>query len=166
MRVASQTQTSGREHFDVFICYNSADEEQVAAIVETLRRRGISPWFDKWELRPGLPWQGALEERIRSIGSAAIFVGKSGIGPWQYEELTAYMRQFIKRGCPVIPVILDGCPRTPELPVFLEGRTWVDFRSDRTDPLSYLIWGITGTKPEWPATQSPQSREPEKRQEG
>jgi hypothetical protein len=126
------------------------DKPVVKAIGEMLKERGILPWLDEWELRPGLPWQKALEQQIKQIGSVAVFVGKNGIGPWQDLEQVAFIRQFVKRGCPVIPVILPDCDEAPELPVFLEGMTWVDFREQSPDPMQQLAWGITGRRGESP----------------
>jgi|SRR5271157_1615930 len=132
--------------FDVFLCHNSADKPAVKLIGERLKERGILPWLDEWELRPGLPWQRSLEQQIVRIRSAAVFVGESGIGPWEDMELSAFIRQFVKRNCPVIPVILEGSKGNPALPVFLEGMTWVDFRAKQPAPLEQLIWGITGKR--------------------
>ena len=115
-------------------------------IGEQLKERGILPWLDEWELRPGLPWQRALESQIGQIKSAAVFIGVNDIGPWQEMEQDAFIRQFIKRECPVIPVVLPDCDKTPELPILLEGMQWVDFRKGDPDPLEQLIWGITGRK--------------------
>jgi hypothetical protein len=133
--------------FDVFLCHNSEDKPAVIRIAEQLKDRGLQPWLDKWELQPGLPWQRTLEEQITKIGAAAVFVGDAGIGPWQNMEQEAFLRQFVKRGCPVIPVILRRCKTTPELPLFLEGMTWVDFRIPEPDPLEQFVWGITSKKP-------------------
>jgi GTPase SAR1 family protein len=132
--------------FDVFLCHNSADKPVVKAIGEMLKERGILPWLDEWELRPGLPWQKALEQQIKQIESVAVFVGKNGIGPWQDLEQAAFIRQFVNRGFPVIPVILPDCDKPPELPVFLEGMTWVSFAKQMPDPMEQLIWGITGER--------------------
>ena len=104
------------------------------------------PWLDEWELRPGLPWQRLLEEQIAAIKAAAVFVGAEGLGPWQRQELDTFLRQFVARACPVIPVLLPEAPREPRLPLFLEGMTWVDFRVNDPDPLERLIWGITGRR--------------------
>lgn len=133
--------------FDVFLCHNSEDKTIVKKIGECLKERGILPWLDEWELQPGTPWQPLLEQQIEQIKSAAVFVGQSGIGPWQNMELNAFLRQFVKRGCPVIPVIHPDCKKTPKLPLFLEGMTWVDFRKDDPDPMEQLIFGITGKQP-------------------
>ena len=114
--------------------------------VRALKQHGILPWLDEWELRPGLPWIPELERRIESIRCAAVFVGPAGLGPWQDRELDALLRAFVSRGCPVIPVILEGAPEQPELPLFLRGHTWVDFRVSEPDPIERLIWGITGDR--------------------
>ena len=132
--------------FDVFLSYNSADREAVKEIAKRLKARGILPWLDEWELRPGLPWQKALEKQIKKIKAAAVFVGTKGIGPWQEMEQAAFIQQFVKRQCPVIPVILPKSKRVPKLPIFLESMTWVDFRKEDPDPLEGLIWGITGER--------------------
>lgn len=133
--------------YDVFLCHNSADKAAVKAIGRGLASRGLRPWLDEWELRPGMPWQRQLGRQIETIRSAAVLVGKSGLGPWQSEELESFLQQFVKRGCPVIPVILGDCTTVPKLPVFLANRTWVDFRKSDPDPWDALIWGITGERP-------------------
>ena len=132
--------------FDVFLCHNGQDKASVKQIGEKLKEHGILPWLDEWELRPGLPWQRILEERIGKIKVAAVFIGRDGIGPWQQMELEGYLRRFVNKGCPVIPVILEDAPRKPDLPMFLEGMTWVDFRKAEPDPMKRLVWGITGER--------------------
>ncbi len=134
--------------FDVFLCHNIADKAMVKEIGRQLMDRGILPWLDEWELRPGIPWQNLLEEEISKIKAAAVFVGGEGIGPWQRQELDGFLRQFAQRHCPVIPVLLPGAPGEPRLPMFLTGMTWVDFRITNPDPMERLVWGITGQRPE------------------
>jgi len=134
--------------FDVFLCHNVGDKPAVMEIGRRLMSRGLLPWLDHWELRPGMPWQRVLEEQISNIRAAAVFVGRDGIGPWQRQELDGFLREFNTRGCPVIPVMLPGSSGEPELPLFLRGMTWVDFRAADPDPLARLIWGITGQRPD------------------
>lgn len=138
---------SDTKKFDVFLCHNSQDKPAVEKIAEELKIRGIKPWLDKWELQPGLPWQRELERQIQNIRAGAVFVGSSGLGPWQNMEIRAFLQQFVKRGCPVIPVLLTNGPKRPKLPLFLEGNTWVDFRDSQSNPMDKLVWGITGKKP-------------------
>jgi serine/threonine protein kinase len=132
--------------FDVFLCHNRRDKPAVKEIGRSLRARGILPWLDEEQLRPGLPWQRALEKQIKRIKAAAVFVGRKGIGPWQRNELDGFLREFVERGCPVIPVILQNCSKEPNLPLFLKSMTWVDFRQPSPNPMESLIWGITGER--------------------
>jgi hypothetical protein len=140
--------------FDVYICYHGADRLIVANINQQLQAHGIRTWFDQEQLRPGIPWQRALEMQIRKIKAVAVFISENGRGPWQDLEIQAFLRQFVRRGCIVIPVLLPTqrtsedrtARRTPRIPVFLQGFTWVDFRTNVPDPLTQLIWGITGRR--------------------
>jgi GTPase SAR1 family protein len=132
--------------FDVFLCYNNENKQQIKQIGEQLKEHGILPWLDEWELRPGLPWQRVLERQIGKIKAAAVFVGQDGIGPWQHMELESYLRKFVHNDYPVIPVLLEDASQQPGLPPFLEGMTWVDFRKTEPDPMKQLIWGITGER--------------------
>ncbi|MBV9617085.1 MAG: TIR domain-containing protein [Ktedonobacteraceae bacterium] len=134
--------------FDVFLCYNSVDREAVKNVGNNLKAQGILPWMDIWELRPGFPWQRAVEQQIRTSKSAAVFVGKNELGPWHRTEMEALLQQFQKRNCPIIPVLLPDATREQDLPVFLDGMSWVDFRRQDLDPLEELIWGITGERRE------------------
>ncbi|MEM7578737.1 MAG: GUN4 domain-containing protein [Cyanobacteria bacterium P01_A01_bin.80] len=138
---------TSQNQFDVFLCHNSKDKPEVKQIGEQLKQQGLNPSLDEWEFRPGFPWQRELERQIGHIESAAVFVGSSGFGPWQEHELDAFLREFVKRKCPVIPVLLPTAPQQPQLPIFLSGYMWVDFRQPQPEPMEQLIWGITGIKP-------------------
>lgn len=136
------------QQFDVFLCHNSEDKPAVIQIAQQLRTNGLKPWLDVWELQPGGIWQFELEQQIESINAAAVFVGQQGLGPWQSEEIYAFLQEFIRRKCPVIPVMLHDAPKQPRLPIFLKNRHWVDFRLQEPDPLVQLVWGITGKRPD------------------
>ncbi|NTU79368.1 MAG: TIR domain-containing protein [Chloroflexales bacterium] len=133
--------------FDTLLCYNSLDREAVRALARQLRAQGVLPWFDEWEQRPGLPWQRAIERQISQIATATVFVGADGVGPWQRLEIEALLREFVRRGCPVIPVVLPDAPGEVDLPLFLRGMQWVDFRYPEPSPLAQLLFGITGEAP-------------------
>lgn len=133
-----------RGEYDVFLCYNTEDKVEVKKIAYRLIDRYLLPWLDEWDVPPGHSIVHSLEEQIDKINSAAIFVGESGIGPWQRLEYDALLKRSQKRGCRIIPVILPDCKKEPELPLFLENAKWVDFRRSEPDPLLELIWGITG----------------------
>ena len=145
------------QQFDVFLCHNSQDKPEVIQIAEKLQQEGLKPWLDVWELPPGQSWQERIEEQIKDIRSAAVFVGSSGLGPWQEREIRAFLVEFVARKCPVIPVLLADAPQKPDIPIFLKINTWVDFRKSEPNPMSQLIWGITGKKPSKSGLESQQS---------
>ncbi|HSM81276.1 MAG TPA: TIR domain-containing protein, partial [Nodosilinea sp.] len=134
------------QKFDVFLCHNSEDKPAVIQIAQQLRQNNLTPWLDVWEICPGEVWQLVLERQIESIGAAAVFIGKQGIGPWQQQEIYCFLQEFVSRQLPVIPVMLDDAPQQPKLPVLLKNLHWVDFRLQEPDPLEQLIWGITKQK--------------------
>lgn len=135
-------------HFDVFLSHNSKDKPAVLALAEALRGRGLCVWLDVWELVPGRPWQEAIEQVIATATTAAVVIGRDGIGPWEEPEMRACLQQFVSRRMPVIPVLLPGAPAEPKLPLFLGQLTWVDLRDGVGEKgLDRLEWGITGIKP-------------------
>ena len=134
--------------FDVFLSHNSKDKPTVRQLAQALQKRGLQVWLDEEQLVPGRPWQEALEEIIQTTRTAAVLVGKDGLGPWEIPEMRACLSEFVNRRLPVIPVLLPGAPTKPELPLFLRAFTWVDLRGGLTDDgLDRLQWGITGSKP-------------------
>src|SRR5262249_34429152 len=88
--------------FDVFLCHNSADKDEVRAICALLKAEGVRPWLDEEQLRPGMRWQRVLQDHLAGIKTAAVFVGANGIGPWQDIEIEGILAELIRRGCPVI----------------------------------------------------------------
>jgi len=132
--------------FDVFLCHNSEDKPAVREIAQKLSKENIRPWMDEADIKAGSFWHNDIEEQIETVKSAAVFVGESGVGPWQSREIIALLAEFDKRGFPVIPVILPSDPPKPViLPWSLKGLHCVDFRTD-SQALKRLIWGITGKK--------------------
>ena len=114
------------EVFDVFLCHNSQEKPAIREIAQRLRAAGLNPWLDEEQFRPGLPWQRCLEDAIGQVKSAAVFVGDNGLGPWQEVEQDAFIRAFVRRQCPVIPVLLPNATEQPDLPLFLSGMMWAD----------------------------------------
>jgi GTPase SAR1 family protein len=133
--------------FDVFLSYNSRDREQVTVIAERLKERGLLPWLDLWEIPPGVRWQPVLQQLLRSIPAAAVFIGPSGPGPWQDIEVEKLLQRFVKSRRPLVPVVLEGREGKPRLPGFLDLWQVVDMRRPTPDPFEQLVWGITGEKP-------------------
>ena len=140
-------------NFDVFLSHNGKDKPAVENIARLLRDAyNLKAWLDKWHLVPGEAWQEGLEDALDECQTFAVFLGPSGIGPWENEEMRSAISDRVQdKNRRVIPVLLPGAPdnRDLDLPRFLKRATWVDFRSglDDKEALYRLYCGITGQAP-------------------
>lgn len=62
--------------FDVFLSYRSFHRQEVKNYERKLIERGILPWMDVSQIRPGTAWQSALESGIMRCKAAAVFIGR------------------------------------------------------------------------------------------
>jgi hypothetical protein len=140
--------------FNVFLSHSTADKPAVEELARRLAKEGIQAWLDKWHLIPGDPWQPAIEKALAESETCGVFVGPSGFGPWQNEEMRAAIDQRVRasaRSFRVIPVLLPGAKRAERssLPTFLAATTWVEFTDSLDDPVAFhrLVSGIRGFEP-------------------
>jgi hypothetical protein len=138
----------------VFLSHNNADKPAVEELARRLVQEGIQPWLDKWNLIPGEPWQKAIESALQECAACAVFIGPSGAGPWQNEEMRAAIDRRVRESggdFRIIPVLLPGAERgeRSRLPAFLVATTWVEFRHslDDEDAFHRLVCGIRGVEP-------------------
>ncbi|KAM3101543.1 toll/interleukin-1 receptor domain-containing protein [Phormidesmis sp. 146-12] len=134
--------------WNVFLCHNSQEKPHVEEIRHHLQDQGIKTWLDKYDFEPFRPWQDQLEEVIDQVKSAAIFVGSSGVGPWEDIEMRLFLDEFVSRKLRMGLVILPGCSNEiiDRVPRFYKHFHRVDFRQQSPDPMGQLFWGITGQR--------------------
>jgi hypothetical protein len=139
--------------YDAFLSHSHQDAESVEALARRLEdEAGLRVWLDRWHLIPGEPWQEELEEALDACQAVAVFLGPSGIRPWQNEEMRSALEERVRDAARrVIPVLLPGAPDTEtlELPRFLRRLTWVDMRAGLDDEEAFhrLVAGIKGKAP-------------------
>ena len=150
----------------VFLSHNSSDKAAVETIAAKLNQAiDIEPWLDKWNLIPGDPWQEALEDALSECDVCIVFIGSSGIGPWQNEEMRDAINSRVtkeKGKFRVIPVLLPNSQREErgKLPAFLTRSTWVEFNDSLENENAYylLLCGIRGVAP-GPRNKNPEPKE-------
>jgi hypothetical protein len=140
--------------YHAFLSHNGADKPLVEQVAEQLEKQGIACWLDKWNLVPGDPWQPALEQALGQCATCVVFFGPHGLGPWHNEEMRLALQRRVNspdQKLRVLPVILPGGERAKEseLPGFLQGTTWVEFRRSLDDEEAFhrLACGIKGIPP-------------------
>jgi hypothetical protein len=115
------------ESFDVFVSYARVDWRHAADIDSFLRAQGLTSFFDRRNLSPGLPWVRGLEKALNATKAAIILVGPHGLGnTQQYERDLAIIRQTRDPSFPIVPVILPGAEVDRSFN-FLQTLTWIDF---------------------------------------
>lgn len=141
------------QQYDVFLSHNRQDADAVLVLARRLRDDAhVEPFLDTWHLIPGEPWQEAIERALDASQACAVFLGPSGLGTWDNEQMRAALD--IRAANPefrVIPVLLPGgsLPERGKLPRFLARLTWVDFRAGLDDAAAFhaLVSGIKGVAP-------------------
>ncbi len=132
--------------FDLFLCHNHDDRPQVEKIAEEMEANAILPWLDIRELTGGESWTDAVERQLQTTKKVAFFLGDSGPGKTQLQEL----QYAITYEATIIPILLPDAPRKPKFPLLLMGKHWVDFRKEHPDPIDEIIRAILGDEDETP----------------
>ncbi|MFI6099910.1 toll/interleukin-1 receptor domain-containing protein [Lentzea sp. NPDC051213] len=155
-RTSHARAVAAANRFDVFLVYNTSDLAEVLEISGALRLRGIRPWIDVEQVRPGTWVQDAIQAAVRASRAAAVFLGPRGAGRWQRLEILAFVERCTVEEIPVVPVLLPGVPEVPSELVLLRQLNHVRFRKSVHEPdsLDRLCWGITGDR-EVPARTAP-----------
>ena len=136
--------------FDVFLWCSYEDKPSIKNYGRLLKEQGFLPWFEDWEIQPGLNRQREIEKYLKHAKSAAVFFGKGGVKAWVRLLEQAFVREFVEFDRPLIPVILPEAIEItlPDLPSTFQGIQWVDFRQEDPDPFKLLLYGITGKRPD------------------
>lgn len=136
--------------FDVFLSHNSKDKAVVEKIAKQLKAVGLRPWLDKWNLAGGDTLMDALEQAIKTIPCAALCFGPADVGRWHIMEIRSYVSAWANKSARMIPVILPGVEKAPELPLFVQQTLWVDMRDwdkEESDGFYQIVCAILGRPP-------------------
>jgi TPR repeat protein/energy-coupling factor transporter ATP-binding protein EcfA2 len=148
-RLARTGFTVANDTYNVFVSYSRADWQHAAEIDSVLRANGLSSFFDRRNLAPGLPWVRALEQAIGAAKAVIVLIGPRGLGnTQQYERELALVRQSRDPAFPIVPVILPDTSTDRPFD-FLNLLTWVDFShvakvSDAPDEVARLLAAVHG----------------------
>ncbi len=126
----------------IFLSHSSLDKPMARRIAESLKALGVKVWLDEAEIGVG----DSLTDKIGEGLANADFVGallssNSVNSKWVKKELEiAYNREVREGSVHILPIVLDDC----EIPTFLVGKLYADFRSSYDDGMKALRERLAG----------------------
>ena len=93
-----------------YLSYTPADRDMVWELSGALRRRGLDPWMDIAEMRPGSPVTDEIERGIADSTSVVVLL--TATPPSEYQRLE--WQRAAARKLPIFSVILDDIAEVPE----------------------------------------------------
>ncbi len=124
----------------IFISYSHADKAFVDELALNLVKHGAHVWVDTWELNVGDSILNRVQEAIQSSSALLIVLSKASVASeWCKKELNAgLMRELDEKKVIVLPVLVEDC----EIPLFLRGQMYADFRKDFDTGLKALVEAV------------------------
>ena len=88
----------------IFLSYAFQDKPWVSAFVDSLKKQGVSVWFDVQEISIGARFQELIEKALRESNVMVVILSVNSVkSPWIFFELGAAVADN-KR---IIPVVID-----------------------------------------------------------
>jgi 5'-deoxynucleotidase YfbR-like HD superfamily hydrolase len=128
----------------VFLSHASIDKVAVRRLAEVLEENGIEVWLDEKDLRVGDSTTEGIQKAIADADYVAVWLTRSSVASgWVSLEWEGKLIQGIKgRQVTVLPLLAEDC----DVPVFLQGKKYADFRSSFESGLEALLYAVTGTE--------------------
>lgn len=132
------------DEFDVFFCFHSLDESELAPIRQVLRSYNVSTWDERTDMLGGDDWARTVADVLEKVSAAVVLFGKNGIGPAQLRELNQISKMAGDKQCRLIPVALPGAT-IPDDCIPVAGLSPIRFTSANDEKAAFkLIQSITG----------------------
>ena len=123
----NNTENTKTHDYDVFLSYDSKDEDCARDLTQRLTNDGVRVWFDKQRITPPEAIPTAINQGIRNSRVLAFLMSEHSLGPeatgWvQYETNAAIFRDPSNRQRRFIPIRIDDV----EIPEALRPFAYVD----------------------------------------
>ncbi|MGN2431056.1 toll/interleukin-1 receptor domain-containing protein [Pseudomonas syringae] len=112
----------------VFLSHNHNDKQFVRKLAKDLDAHGVRVWLDEAEMKIGDSLIAKIRNGIDEVDFFAVILSPSSISaPWVVNELDVAMNLQLKgKAIKILPLMYKEC----ELPGFLPGRFYADFRKE------------------------------------
>jgi TPR repeat protein len=115
-----------------FVSYSREDSEFALRLAQDLKAAGANVWLDQLELVPGRAWDNSIEDALLGAQQMLVILSPTSVKSENVRDEISYA---LKQGKTVIPVLYMECV----IPLRLERRQHIDFRSDYAGGLAHLL---------------------------
>lgn len=126
----------------IFLSHTHADKAFVRKLAADLEAHGVRYWLDEAEIKVGQSLIKKIRQGLDGVDFVAAILSPDSIAsPWVQRELDVAMNQEISgRQVKVLPILYRSC----ELPGFLLGKFYADFRDEQnyTAALKHLVESV------------------------
>ena len=124
----------------IFISYSHQDKNFVDKLAIQLVAHNINVWLDRWELQIGDSIIAKIQEAVEGASALLVILSPASVSSdWCKNEINAgLLRELEEKQVLVMPVMLQDC----EVPVFVRGKIYADFRKSFDDGLQTILEGI------------------------
>lgn len=124
----------------IFISYSHQDKDFVDKLATNLVMHKARVWIDRWELNVGDSIIERIQEAIKESDALIVVISNSSMkSEWCKKELSAgFLRELEEKRVVVLPLLLEKC----EMPIFLRGKMYADFRHDFDKGLKTILEAI------------------------
>jgi len=137
--------------YDVYLGCADDDAAVVANIQKRLASYGVTSFLPAKDILPGEDVSARKLAAMKASRAIAVFLGRTGAGPWQDQkdlsELEGFAKDSSKR---IVPVQLPEAVTLEKanVPTFLRSVAWLTMRDGvRQEDVSDLMWSLTGRRP-------------------
>lgn len=112
----------------VFISYSHQDSDFATELAAQLVKHKAKVWIDQWELHVGDSLIDRIQKAIQGASALIVILSKASIdSEWCKKELSSgLLRELEEKRVVVLPALIEDC----EMPLFLRGKMYADFRTD------------------------------------
>jgi len=124
----------------VFISYSHQNKEFADKLAANLVKQKAHVWVDTWELNVGDSIIDKVQSAIQESSALIVIISKASMeSEWCKKELSSgFLRELEEKRVVVLPLLLEDC----EMPIFLRGKMYADFRTNFDDGFSKTLEAI------------------------
>jgi formylglycine-generating enzyme required for sulfatase activity len=121
----------------IFISHSSQNVDGPLRLAEDLRRTGLEVWLDEWEIGVGDRITQKIQKGLSGATYVAVWLTRASVesGWVDTEWQTKYETEAATGAVAVLPLLAEDC----QIPYFLAGKRYADFRQNYTRGLADLL---------------------------